>query len=73
MTLNRFNLVLTLLCLYSAAGVAQTMAAGPAQNAAKPATPASAKPKYPMYWPPALNTYYPDIEMMSIAGKPVRL
>ncbi|MBP7876077.1 hypothetical protein KA012_03740, partial [Candidatus Woesebacteria bacterium] len=73
MTLKRFNLVLTLLCLCSAAGVTQSMAAGPAQNAAKPATPASAKPKYPMYWPPALNTYYPDIEMMSISGKPVRL
>lgn len=73
MTLKRCNLVLTLLCLCSTTGVAQTMAAGPAQNAAKPATPAAAKAKYPMYWPPALNTYYPDIEMMSISGKPVRL
>ena len=36
-------------------------------------TKATAAGPYKLYWPPALNSYYPDIEMMSLSGKPVKL
>lgn len=73
MAIKSINLAAALLSFGALTSSSSCLAAGPAQNAAKPAAAAQAKPKYPLYWPPALNTYYPDIEMMSISGKPVRL
>lgn len=73
MLVKSISLVVALLSLCALVSSLGCRAAGPAQNAAKPAAIAPAKARYPMYWPPSLNTYYPDIEMMSISGKPVRL
>lgn len=51
---------------------AQTSRDQPKGRPAGAAT-AAARSKFSLYWPPALNNYYPDIQMMSLSGKPVRL
>lgn len=45
--------------------------AGSVQATAAPSK--TGKSKYSLYWPPQLNNYYPDLELVSISGKKVRL